>query len=463
MNNNTSLICEKAKKAIEEYAMLENVKTVVVGFSGGADSVCLLHFLNSVKEEYNFRLCAAHVNHGIRGEEAERDSAFSHQFAEELSIDFHLLEVNCVKEAAENNESVEEAGRRIRYNFFNSVIENEDSVIATAHNSNDNAETIIFNISRGASLSGAKGIPPKRNNIIRPLIYCTRAEIEGYCSENNLAYVTDSTNLSDDYTRNRIRHFVIPEIEKVNQGAISAFSRFSKSVQSDVDYLNSVAEEAFKKAKTEEHSYNTGYIASLHPSIRSRVLYKAILSFSNENPDSKKIEAVAQCIKENTQIQLYKNCYAKTEKGVLKFFGNVNNKIIAPLENKQLSMDGFKETFGDYVIESEKYIDFFKKNDNLLLDNLIDCDTIYGKLILRKRVTGDKITLRRRNVTKTLKKLFLEENIPVAERDFVPVISDDNGVVWVYGIGVNKKNAVNRESKKILFVKSEKNGSRENE
>ena len=199
MSINTSLVLEKAKKAINEYRMLENVSTVVVGLSGGADSVCLLHVLYTLKDEYKLNLIASHVNHGIRGEEAENDALFSKNFAETLGADFKLLQVDCVKEAQENGETTEEAGRRLRYEFFNSLCEDENTVIATAHNSNDNLETVVFNITRGSALSGAKGIPPKRDNIIRPLIFCSRAEIEGYCKENNLSFVTDSTNLSDDY------------------------------------------------------------------------------------------------------------------------------------------------------------------------------------------------------------------------------------------------------------------------
>ncbi|MBO5856977.1 MAG: tRNA lysidine(34) synthetase TilS, partial [Clostridia bacterium] len=188
MNTNTLLVREKAKKAIEKHKMLNKGDTVVVGLSGGADSVCLLHFLNSIKTEYNLTIISAHINHGIRGEEAEKDALFSKTFSENLNVDFRLLKVDCVNEAKKNGETVEEAGRRIRYEFFNSLIGKENSVIATAHNSNDNMETIIFNITRGSSLNGAKGIPPKREIIIRPLIFCTREEIEGYCKENSLEF-----------------------------------------------------------------------------------------------------------------------------------------------------------------------------------------------------------------------------------------------------------------------------------
>lgn len=456
MNINNSLVYEKAKKAISEYNMLEKGSKVIVGLSGGADSVCLLHFLNSIKEEYSLELVAAHINHGIRGEEASCDAEFSKEFAKSLNVDFRLLEVDCVKEAKDNKETVEEAGRRLRYEFFNSLANDEKSVIATAHNSNDNMETVIFNISRGASINGAKGIQPKRENIIRPLIFCTREEIESYCEENSLKYVTDSTNLSDAYTRNRIRHLVIPELEKVNSGAVDAFSRFSESVRLDIDYLDSVTNDAYDKVKLEEFSFDVNSLNDLHPAIKNRVLFKALNEFSNENPESKKLEAISDCIKENSKIQLYKNCYCECKNGVLKFFDNGNTKTEVFSENIELTEKLFDVSFGNYVLKSENYPEISQKVNDLLLDNLIDCDTIYGNLSLRTRQSGDSITLRKRRVTKTLKKLFIEENIPKEERNFIPVLSDDKGVVWVFGFGVNKRNSVTEKTKNVILVKGEK-------
>lgn len=463
MSINSSSVLEKSKKAIDEYKMLENSNTVVVGLSGGADSVCLLHVLYTLKDEYNLKLIASHINHGIRGEEAENDATFSKGVAKTLGVDFKLLKVDCVREARENGETTEEAGRRIRYEFFTSLCEDDTYKIATAHNSNDNLETVLFNIARGSALSGAKGIPPKRDNIIRPLILCTRAEIEGYCKENNLSFVTDSTNLSDDYTRNRIRHNVLPELENVNSNVVEAFTRFSESVRVDDDYLDCVAENALQSASLGECSYNSELINSLHPSIKNRVIYKAVERFSKETPDSKKISAVLSCINENSKIQLYKNCYCETKENVLKFFDN-DNTIECKIEKQEIPCEeSFKLDFGEFVVKGEYFSKSSQKINDFLLDNLIDCDTIDGNLILRTRQEGDKITLRKRNVTKTLKKLFIEENVLKEERGKIPVISDENGVVWVNGFGVNKKNAIKKETKNILSVEVERYGFTENE
>ena len=464
MSTNTSLVLEKVKKAITEYNMLENESTVIVGLSGGADSVCLLHVLNTLKNDYKLNLIAAHVNHGIRGEEAENDAIFSMNFAESLNVYFSLLKANCVEEAEESGETLEEAGRRVRYEFFDMLCEDETYVIATAHNSNDNMETVIFNITRGSALSGAKGIPPKRENIIRPLIFCSREEIEGYCKENNLEYVTDSTNLTDDYTRNRIRHNVLPELKKVNSNVIESFTRFSQSVRVDDEFLDSVAETALESSQIDECSYSVDAITSLHPSIKNRVIFKAIKNFSNETPDSKKINLVLNCINENSKIQLYKNCYCETKENELKFFKNDNNNECEKQEIKLTKNENFNISFGEITVNGEYFLVTSQKINNLLLDNLIDCDTINGNLVLRSRKEGDKIKLPKRNVTKTLKKLFIEDNIPQEKRDLIPVLVDDDGVIWVAGYGVNKGNALKKSTKNILSVSvSEKNGFTENE
>lgn len=460
--NNTLVVLEKVKKVVNEYEMLPCGATVIVGLSGGADSVCLLHVLSQLQNEYGVEIVASHVNHGIRGDEAKRDADFSRKFAESLNLAFELLNVNCIEEAKKNNETVEEAGRRLRYAFWDSLA-TEKSVIATAHNSNDNVETVIFNLARGSALNGAKGIPPKRGNIIRPLILCTRNEIEGYCEENKLQFVTDSTNLSDDYTRNRIRHFVLPELEKINPAFLEAFSRFSASANEDACFLDELASEKLKQAQIEENVYDVSVLNAFPTAIKNRVILKAITKFSKETPDNKKLCAVLDSVKAEAKVQLYKNCYCETKDGKLRFFEDGNNNYEAFEEEVKIPIEDFSQIFGGFLIESKIFTNDSVKNGGFLLDNLIDCDTINGNLTLRTRREGDKITLLKRNVTKSLKKLFIEENVKREERDIVPVLTDEHGVVWVYGFGVNKRNAVNENTKKIMALKGEKYGFTKND
>lgn len=194
--------------------LIKQEDKIIVGFSGGADSVCLLHALCSLADEFSFTVIAAHVNHMLRGKEAERDEAFARDFCVRLGIPCFVKRIDVRALAQSENISEEAAGRRARYAFFEELASQEQATkIATAHHKNDNAETILMHLFRGTALTGLAGIAAQRGNIIRPLLDLSRADIECYCAENNLSFVTDSTNTQNAYTRNRIRNECIPYIE----------------------------------------------------------------------------------------------------------------------------------------------------------------------------------------------------------------------------------------------------------
>ncbi len=453
MNDFTLAIKNKVLKAIVDYSMLQDTTKIVVGFSGGADSVCLLHILNSLKDKCSFEVTAAHINHGIRGEEALRDADFARDFCENLGVDFKLLNVDCVKLAKENGESVEECGRRIRYGFFNDLSD-DATKIATAHNSNDNAETVLFNLARGSSVKGGGGIPPVRENIIRPLIYCTRKEIEGYCFENNLQFVTDSTNLCDDYTRNKIRHNVLPVLEEINTEAVSNFAFFSANSREVSDFIKSEALKAIACVDNGDGTYDVQKLLEYNIVIVREAL---VIIFNNQFSkilERKKIDEVCKLLEVTGRIQLYGNIFAEVVKGKFRFF--VNDFILKP-ETVSVESIPFETRFGEYKIKVQGISESSEKINKKLLDNLIDCDKIVGNVFLRTRVEGDKITLFNRKVTKTLKKLFNEMNIPVEKRDLLPVLCDDEGVLWVYSIGVDARCRVDSDSSNIILVRGENN------
>ncbi|MGN0688267.1 MAG: tRNA lysidine(34) synthetase TilS, partial [Oscillospiraceae bacterium] len=221
---------EKVKKALSDYNMTAMGDAVVIALSGGADSVSLLYALNSLSDELGITVSACHVNHGLRGEEADSDMHFCERLCERLGVELVVLKTD-VRGVQRKHESIEEAARRVRYEFFAEV--SKGKLLATAHNSNDSAETVLLNMMRGTGLKGLCGIPPVRGNIIRPLIYCTRQDVEDYCAENSLAYVTDKTNLCDDYTRNKVRHIILPEIMKINSGFLETASRMENTLRAD--------------------------------------------------------------------------------------------------------------------------------------------------------------------------------------------------------------------------------------
>ena len=205
---------KKIIATIEKYGMLNDVRKVTVALSGGADSVCLLSVLNELKDKYGYALSAVHVNHQLRGDESERDERFTVKLCEQFSVPITVERIDVKALSEEKKESIELVARNARYDLFKTV--GDGGVVATAHTADDNLETVLYNTIRGSGLKGICGIPPKRDIFIRPLILTTRKAIEEYCALKNIKYVTDSTNLEDCYTRNKIRHNVIPVLKEIN-------------------------------------------------------------------------------------------------------------------------------------------------------------------------------------------------------------------------------------------------------
>ncbi len=454
MNNFTKVVTNKFKQTVQRFSMLENVETVVVGFSGGADSVCLLHLLDTFKNEYGYSLKAIHVNHGIRGEEAKRDEFFAKDFCEKFGIPFEVVAVNCLEEAKKSKETLEECGRRLRYLVFNSFCD-VDSCIATAHNANDNAETVIFNMVRGTTVKGLCGIPFVRDNIIRPVLDCSRTEIEGYCKENNLDFVTDSTNLSDDYTRNKIRHNVLNIFEEINPSFLDAFSSLCANASDVSDFLITKSEDVIVKAQKGKNTYDRALLLEAPSAVSSEVLFKVISQFCGKSADNKKVKEIQALLQKGGRVQIYGNSFAEVKKDYLRFF--VDN--IEQSENSKIIINEipFSVDFNKYTILLEKFVNNSKIVHQNTYCDMVDYDTVVGKLVLRTRQPGDKFTFKNRNVTKSLKKLFTEEDIPIEERNTIPVIADDIGVVWVQGFGATKRCCVKADSDNIVFVRGKNN------
>ena len=278
------MFTEKVRNTISEHDMIPAGGAVVAALSGGADSVSLLFALNKLSQELDFTLSACHVNHGLRGEESDSDMRFCQELCDRLGIELHILNTD-VRDFQKKHESIEETARRVRYDFFTEV--SQGKKLATAHNCNDSAETVLLNMMRGTGLKGLCGIPPVRGNIIRPLIRCTRDEVESYCNENALSYVTDKTNLSDDYTRNKVRHSILPEIMKINSSFLETASRMQQHLREDSDLLESMAAQALENAKT-EGGYKAAEISVLPKPIRTRVI-KKILSGGGIEPSTLRI------------------------------------------------------------------------------------------------------------------------------------------------------------------------------
>ncbi len=454
MNNFTSICSEKVKNSLLKYNMLSSVKTLVVGFSGGADSICLLHILNSLKYNFEFNLIAVHVNHGIRGDEAKRDQNFCLRFCEENNIVFKTVHIDCIKESKETKESLELCARRMRYDVLNSFCD-VDSKIVTAHNANDNAETVLFNLSRGSALKGVTGIPYVRDNIIRPLLDCSRLEIEEYCRENNLLFVTDSTNLQNEYSRNKIRHNVIPQLEEVNQSTVNNINSFSHIAAEVSDFLSAQTKKLLIDSYLSGDSYKADILKESHNALLKEFIVLSFSKFSKICLDRNKINNILEVIKNGGRIQLFGNMYVENVKNTFRYFNKTEKQ-----NSDEIFVGKINETykFNYFSISLEDFTDNLKFVNKKDLDNFIDYDKINGNLFFRCRQEGDTFCGRLRNGTKTLKKLFNENNIPVEIRGSLPILCDDSGIVWVYSIGVSKRCCVDENSIHIVSMKGENNG-----
>ena len=240
---------EKVLATINKYNMINKNDKIVIGVSGGPDSMTLLNVLNNLKEKLGISIYVAHINHMIR-KEADEETEYVKEFCEKIGVEFYYERIDVESEARKLKIGSEEAGRNIRYNFFNEVANRIGAnKIATAHNSNDNAETVLMNIIRGTSISGLKGIEKIRDGkYIRPIIECNRDEIEEYCKEKNLNPRYDKTNLENIYTRNKIRNMLIPFIKKeFNPNIIEGINRLSSIAYEEEQFINKFVENEYKK------------------------------------------------------------------------------------------------------------------------------------------------------------------------------------------------------------------------
>lgn len=428
---------DKIINTIEIYSMIKKGDRITVALSGGADSVCLLLVLKELSRSYNITVDAIHINHCIRGEESDRDEEFCRSLCTRLDIPITVIRADVPAAALESKKSLEETARDIRYETFKKHA-GKKGKIATAHTLSDNAETVILNLARGTGLKGLCGIPPVRENIIRPLIDITRQQVEDYLKEQNQGFVTDSTNLSDDYTRNRIRHNIITELLKINGGFYKTFSAGQKILKEENNFISSYAESAYKKCKK-----STGEISGLdkYPDAVKKRIVSMFLNDNNLPVSYDKINSVSSLSEKNGKINILKGIYITGKDGVITV-----NQETEKITDVEIPLKiGRNFIFKNKVLIAE---------ENKKGDLLIDLDKICGTIILRNRRYGDKIKLSGRSFISSVKKL-LNENIPSEERPFIHFLSDDIGLIYVENIGVADRVKVTGESIRILSVKTE--------
>lgn len=428
-------IIDTAKK----YNMIKAGDEVIAALSGGADSVCLLLALHELKDRLGITLSALHVNHCLRGDESDRDEQFCRELCNRLNIPFICGRFNVKQEAEKLKLSTELAARDIRYRFF--AENSQGKKIATAHNANDNAETVIFNLTRGTGTRGIAGIPPVRDNIIRPLIGVTRNQIENYLSEKGQNYVTDSTNLTDDYTRNIIRHNVIPVLEQINSSLFRTIASDSDNFRTDNSFIESETDKAYEICCNNRSSLKN--LRSLHPAVRRRCISR-LLSENNIEVNSRRILDIDAICENSGKINLTGNIYAVSFNDILSI-----KEITPPSLNSEpvcIPLRYGKNTFrGKTVTVVPKEC---CTNKGVYT---VDAEKLSGQAVIRSRMPGDRIKLSGNSFTSSVKKLF-NSRIPADERDDICFIADDEGPVFIERIGISDRVHITDNTKKILEI-----------
>lgn len=414
--------------------LIEKNDNIVVALSGGADSVSLFHFLLEIKNEYNLTVYAAHLNHMIRGKDADEDMKFVESLCKENDVRLFLKSVD-VKELSKNrNQSEELTGRIERYKFFSYLNKTLNAKVATAHTSSDNVETIIYNIARGTSLKGACGIPFKRDYLIRPLLTVSREEIEEYCNINNFSYVNDKTNFDDDYTRNKIRHNIVPVLKNINNDLENTFLRFSCNNKEVFEYLEKTAEKELALCKT-RYGYSVKKLLSLDKVILKYALMK-IITDSGATFENRHIDLIIKSLSDESVVDLPSGYVVYSKQGIFRISNKTNKKII----NKTI-----EECENIKIVDLE---DFSKYDSN----NLIDYEKLGKNTIIRHRKPGDVFSLKNRKVTKSLKKLLNEEKIPCEIRDSLLVVANGDDVLWCEILGASEHGKISKNSAKAVYI-----------
>lgn len=416
----------RVESAIEKYSMLSDVSAVAVAYSGGADSTALLDILTELCSRRGIRLEAVHVEHGIRRETSKRDAEHCARVCKEKGIHLTTVTADVPALALEWGCGLEEAGRRVRYESFSRICaERAIDRIATAHHAGDNLETMIFNLARGSGLRGLCGIPPVRDNIIRPLIFCTRGDIENYCAAKGLDFVTDETNQSDEYTRNYIRHNVVPALEKLNGSVCETAARTAALLRADEEYLSSEAQKYAGDPVSE--------LAKLSDPILTRTLYTMLPDGVRSGGINVLGAASAVRAEADTRISVGSSTAFVIRNDRAYFIaddrsgGGESVEFRLTLEPERIT-DIPEIGAAVLMTRDPEKIKFHAKNTQISLNG----DSIKGNVYVRQRLPGDKIKVRKMN--RTIKNLMQESGIAAEKRMNLPCFCDDEGIIWIPGL-----------------------------
>lgn len=438
---------------IKKYELVEKNDTIIIGASGGPDSQFLIYLFNQIKEEYNLNIILAHLNH-LHRKEASFDEHLVKETGQKLGMKVEVKRASMDDFAKANKISAEDAGRRLRYDFFNQLANgNKNSKIAIAHNMDDQAETMLFRMIRGTGLDGLAAMDYKNGRIIRPILSFKKSEILSYLEENNIDYAIDATNLENDYTRNYIRNEIFPSLEQINSNVKSNFFNLSDLVKNDLEIIDEIIEDIYKSiALSEADTYikfDIKGFENLSYNKKSRIIRKAIFKLKGEIKDLSR-ENVDEFIR---LVDL--DTGKKIIKDDIIFRKNYQSYDLEINKNKKLSDNilslelGQEINFNEYRIRADKV---FKKSSNDKNIGYFDLDKISFPLAVRTRRNGDRFKPLGMSHNKKLKDFFIDQKVDKNIRNEVPIILSNDEIIWITGYRISEDYKVNSNTKSILKI-----------
>ncbi len=465
---------ERVKRYCAANRLIEQGDRIVAGVSGGADSMCLLLVLCSMKQEYGLTIHVVHVNHCIRGNSADEDEAYVKNFCESRDIPFHVVREDAIELARTKKYSVEEAGREIRYRTFDRICrELGADKIAVAHNIQDQAETMLFRMFRGTGLKGLKVMQPVSGNIIRPLLGITRSEIETFLNGEQVVFRQDETNFEDEYSRNCIRKHILPvATESINPASVQHLYELAQQCTEAADFIETTVKEACETAvriRDDIYYIDIAKLGLLHPYIRGELILHVITLAAGRKKDitGKHVEAVLQLCKNNSgkrvnlpymltavrnfgEILVKKSCERE----------NVNSTGQAEPPDREACNIELSEIYENKIIELKEInmmlklsIIEYKKNTPIPKNRCtkwFDYDKIRDTIQIRHRMEGDYLKIAQGK--KSLKKYFIDDRIPLEERDRVPLLADGAHILWVCGHRTTEGCKVEDSTQRVLVA-----------
>ncbi len=450
----STVLEQKALCALRQYSLFSQGDRIAVGVSGGADSVALLRFLAALRPQFGWDLVVCHIHHGLRGAEADRDECFVRALAEQLGLPCAVSRIDAAALALRDHISVEEAGRTARYAFFAQTA-GEGGRIATAHTLDDSIETVLMNLVRGTGLRGLCGIPRIRGNIVRPLLDCTRAEVEDYLGALGQPYCTDSTNLTDDYTRNRIRHDILPRLCALNPNFPGAMARMLPRLAAQQALTDCLAAQSAQQLHAACGGLSRQGLSALPEPVCDRLLLR-LLEQNRLPVSAAAVERMTETLRTGGKLDLAARSWFFVAQGDLAAViyappGGIP-PVPVPLPQEETPVilpfspqKSLKLTLCNKIVANTS-----EKFNISLLKYAIDCDRIKGYSFMRTRRPGDTFIVGKKQLS--LGEAWAAAGIPALLRPALMVLADEQGVLWAEGIGSSSRAAVTENTKQYVII-----------